>query len=194
MRICSSLMWPLRHKWGWIGIDCEKMILQWPDKLCHGVLWMVLERRKGRPWETYSYSSWIVGICCYCRHVLIKLFTSTIKNVHLALVTITLIRSVNCLYSTICLRATAEEIKLHKHTSKAKKTKKKHTKNKVPRIRPCTWNNYKCQFELADCMYAPTTQVHIESTSAALPDDIIVMMMMMMMMMMKKKNRPHYKQ
>ena len=32
------------HKWGWIGhtISCKKMSLQWPDKLCNEILWLVL--------------------------------------------------------------------------------------------------------------------------------------------------------
>ena len=29
----------IRHKWGWIG--------QWPDKLCNGILWMVLGEKSG---------------------------------------------------------------------------------------------------------------------------------------------------
>ena len=31
-----------RHKWGWIGHTLQKMSLQWTDKLCNGILWMVL--------------------------------------------------------------------------------------------------------------------------------------------------------
>ena len=36
-----------RHKWGWIGHILRKMSLQWPDKLCNGILWMVLEEKRG---------------------------------------------------------------------------------------------------------------------------------------------------
>ena len=38
-----------RHKWDWLGIPCEKMSPQWPDKLCNGILWMVLEKERGNP-------------------------------------------------------------------------------------------------------------------------------------------------
>ena len=32
-----------------VGLDwaCEKMSLQWPDKLCNGILWMVLGEERG---------------------------------------------------------------------------------------------------------------------------------------------------
>ena len=36
-----------RHKWGWIGQTLRKMTIQWPDKLCNGILWMVLGEERG---------------------------------------------------------------------------------------------------------------------------------------------------
>ena len=36
-----------RHKRGWIGHNLRKESLQWPDKLCNGILWMVLEEKRG---------------------------------------------------------------------------------------------------------------------------------------------------
>ena len=38
-----------RHKWGWVGHTLEKMSLQWPDKLCNEILWMVLGEESGDP-------------------------------------------------------------------------------------------------------------------------------------------------
>ena len=47
-RICSRLMWSLEDINGaGLGIPCEKMSLQWPDKLCNGILWMVLGEERG---------------------------------------------------------------------------------------------------------------------------------------------------
>ena len=36
-----------RYKWCWIGHTQEKMSLQWPDRLCNGIPWMVLEEKRG---------------------------------------------------------------------------------------------------------------------------------------------------
>ena len=38
-----------RHKWGWIGHTLRKDESSVPDKLCNGILWMVLEEEKGGP-------------------------------------------------------------------------------------------------------------------------------------------------
>ena len=32
-----------------MGIPCEKVSLQWPDKLYNGILWMVLGEESGDP-------------------------------------------------------------------------------------------------------------------------------------------------
>ena len=49
-RICSSLMWSLKGTNGaGLGTLCEKIILQWPDKLCNGIIWMVLGEERGDP-------------------------------------------------------------------------------------------------------------------------------------------------
>ena len=32
-----------------MGIPCEKMSLQWPDKQCNGILWMVLGEERRDP-------------------------------------------------------------------------------------------------------------------------------------------------
>ena len=36
-----------RYKWGWIGHILRKLSLQWPDKLCNGILWMGLGEERG---------------------------------------------------------------------------------------------------------------------------------------------------
>ena len=53
-RICSWLMRPLKGTNGaGLGIPCEKMSLQRPDKLCNAIIWNGIRRWKGRPCDTW---------------------------------------------------------------------------------------------------------------------------------------------
>ena len=51
------MMWSLKDINGaGLGIPYEKISLQWPDKLCNGILWTVLEEKRGglvRPCENW---------------------------------------------------------------------------------------------------------------------------------------------
>ena len=63
-RIWSRLLWPLKGINGAaLDIPCEKMSLQWPDKLCYGIFWMVLGEERGDPArrgdELWKGSAWI---------------------------------------------------------------------------------------------------------------------------------------
>ena len=49
-RLCSRLMWLLKGINGaGLGIPCEKMSLQWPDKLSTWIVWVVLGEERGDP-------------------------------------------------------------------------------------------------------------------------------------------------
>ena len=49
-RTCCRLMCSLKGtNRAAVGIPCEKMSLQWPDKLCYGILWMLLVEERGDP-------------------------------------------------------------------------------------------------------------------------------------------------
>ena len=55
-RICSRLMWSLKDINGaWLGIPCENMSRQWLDKLCNGILWMVLGEEMERRGDELQY-------------------------------------------------------------------------------------------------------------------------------------------